>query len=181
MIIKCKSWEAAQAAVDVIEKYLRESRFFIDTRASCLGGTGGITIRHNSRRVWIVLNGIRLRAAKGYCGNHAGPCRVTGKKHQRNRFLEGLDWVSFDDMLNDALDSIHHDGNVESAVCVIRKGRRRRVDYYGRDGGEFDRDTNAFEDYCGRLAPPSEHQRGTPGIIGWREGCVESPYEEAAA
>lgn len=183
MQIRCQTHDQAVRVIQVLDQYLARSRFNLNGHA-WFGGDNGMTIRTKGRRTWVVINGVRLNIPKGYCGNHCGPCQVRfggAKKHKTLPFLEGLDWVSFDDMVNDALDSIHHDGDVASGVCVVRKGKRRRMDYYGRDGGEFDREGYDYEDFCGRTAPPSEYQEGTPGIIGWGKECTEAPFEEAEA
>jgi hypothetical protein len=168
MLIRCKTWEDAQAAIHAVSQHLRQSRFRAD-----------LDLKWTGRRYLVVISTVRLLTPKGYCGNHAGPCRLTGRKHYSRSFLEGLDWVSFDDMLNDALDSINHDGDVKSSLCLIRKGKCRRMDYFGQDGGEFDYSGDQYEDWCGKQAPPSEYHWGTPGIIGWRKECVEAPHEEA--
>lgn len=179
-IIKCKDREEAAKVATVIGRYLANSRFYL-ARTGAYGNPGGITINSTSRGATVSITGIRLKTPKGYCGNHAGPCRLTGRKHNRAAFLEGLDWVSWNDMLNDALDSVKHDGDAGSGTCKIRKGRQRRIDYLGKQGGEFDRDTDAsgYQDRCGTIGVISNYEWGTPGIIGWEANRVESPYEEA--
>jgi len=171
MKIRCKSREEANNVCYLILSYIRRSRFTLSSSAG-YGRPGGIWTVRVGKRWFVKIAGIRLREAKDNCGNHAGPCRLTWKKHQKRNFLEGLDWVSFDDMLNDALDSISHDGDVSSTVCIIRKGRLRRVAYYGVDGGEFFKDSDDFEDWCGKQAPRSKYQPGTPGIFGWEAETV---------
>jgi hypothetical protein len=180
-VIRCgKDAALARKVITTLNRFIAKSRFIVS--GSGYSNPGGITTAFRPRLGYEVrILGIRLRVPKGYCGNHAGPCRVTGRRHKTLNYLEGLDWVSWNEMLNDALDSIRFDGDVASSHCIIRKGRRRRLDYLGVDAGEFDRDTDAYGDYCGRKAPPCDYHWGTPGIIGWGVECVEAPYDEPAA
>lgn len=113
---------------------------------------------------------VRVKAGKAYCGNHPYGCEIGGVD-KKAKFLEGADWVEFDDLLNDALDSLLVDAKVSSSVCILRKGRRRRTNYDGNYNGggrnaQWDKDApdHDYEDYCGRIAPPSEFPEGTPGI-----------------
>lgn len=50
---------------------------------------------------------VRLRNAKHFCGQHPGPCPVLfggPRPHRKHKFLEGLDWVGFNQMFNDLMD-----------------------------------------------------------------------------
>lgn len=116
---------------------------------------------------------IRLREAKPYCGNHPAECENNFTKPRRGKYLEGTDWVSFNDLLNDVLDSMNVEANVNSAVCNIRQGRNRRVGYgYHMEGvfrtfAVWDRvgEPQDYEDWCGKEnAPDSCYPIGTPGI-----------------
>lgn len=113
---------------------------------------------------------VRLRSKKEYCGNHSGPCPVRfgpERKHRRAYFLEGADWVEFNDLVNDVLDQLQANANVYTSVCWLRKGKRRRTEYGegSRFNGEWAKhaDETDYIDYCGREAPPSEFPSGTPG------------------
>lgn len=156
--VKCQNLSEAQQVQNVIMVYLDKSRFIAK-----------LTIEPER----VNFSTIRLKEKKGYCGNHAGVCRLTGNKHKRMNYLEGLDWVSFNDMVNDALDSINHNGNVSSSVCEVRNGTDRRMDYYGVESGEFHKVGDWYENHCGKEAPQSEYHQGTPGIFGWKVGCTE--------
>lgn len=131
------------------------------------------------RTMGVKLTTIRLKRKKPYCGAHPGPCLNTFRRHSNSHYLEGLDWVGFNDMLNDALDEVSADCTVfsynrESLVTgryFIRRGRLRRVGYpFSYRGnfahwlqGDFVAD---FEDHCGKPPPPvSWHTKdaGTPG------------------
>ena len=120
---------------------------------------------------WFVLNiyDVRLRQKKDYCGNHAGPCLVREKRHFETRYLEGADWVAFNDMLNDVLDRLEAAADVASGHCTVRRGRRRRV-HYGANGQIWDRYgyEGDYEDWCGRKAARSTYPDSTPGIPEWR-------------
>lgn len=137
----------------------------------------------------IALSGIRLRQKKDYCGNHAGPCLVQGGRHAHTRFLEGLDWVSFNDMVNDVLDVLNVDGDIRSGGwgfhgTVVRKDGRRRVVYFdGELPGVFDSDgdANCFEDNRGmKRHVESDYTCGTPGYIGWLPGAGFPAIRESA-
>jgi hypothetical protein len=153
--VRCKTNEEAVRVQAVLSSFLSLSRF-----------TARLVV--DGKRV--NLETVRLRVGKDYCGNHPGPCKVSGRDHRVFKYLEGLDWVSFNDMVNDALDSIWHSGNAGSSFCSVRKTGRRRVSYYmtERDDWEKIGETWEYEDWRGQVAPASEYPSGTPGIPGWR-------------
>lgn len=138
---------------------VRESRFTaeVDTRASD-----------------VIILSVRLRERKLYCGNHPKACeRTGGGKHRRLAFLEGADWVEFDDMINDLLDELNVDCNVNSRDCVLRSAGRRRVCYTASNqfaNGTWIWDKKGEEEHYSDLRglpppyPPSEFPIGTPGI-----------------
>lgn len=85
---------------------------------------------------WASIYSVRLRECKFYHGN--GPDNrgtmtrrgwQPGKKPIKVSFLEGADWVEFNDLLNDFLDARNISADVQSRAAVIRKGRRRRIRY----------------------------------------------------
>jgi hypothetical protein len=126
----------------------------------------------------IRLETVRLFAAKYYCGNHPGPCRPGGPRHRRRVYLEGADWVAFNDLVNDVLDRLDVSADVGSHVAV-RHGRRRRIAYHA---SHADPPTIAewepfgapsdYADHCGRRdAPPSRFPAGTPGIYSRRRAA----------
>lgn len=156
-------------------------------------GTGG--------RDSLRLRMIRLRRAKHYCGQHAGPCPANPlfeAPHRACRYLEGADWVAFDDMINDVLDRHRIEARVWSKGTeflrpyFIRRGRARRTAYGAvrmtRHGGRLvavpddypghafwvwdpDEANGAFADshFGARAdAPRSSFPAGTPGIPEWR-------------
>lgn len=158
----------------LVEQILLTSRFTAKLEYNMkLGSKWGLKISE-----------VRLRNAKDYCGGHPGPClALFPKKHRRQRFLEGLDWVGFNAMLNDAFDKGSLAADVFSfnreASCngryFIRRGRLRRTQYpYGqaRFGAMLWSQTKedfetCFADYCGKPPPPHPWQlldSGTPGI-----------------
>lgn len=129
-------------------------------------------------RPGLKISNIRLRNKKGYCGAHPGPCvALVERKHKVTRFLEGLDWVGFNHMLNDVLDEISANCIVFSfnreSTCgkyYIRRGRLRRVhypyEYVGNFAGWSQGEDNDFQDFCGRLSPGMDQwivNSGTPG------------------
>lgn len=153
---------------------------------SMSGGTRGVKI-----------SVVRLkRRSTHYCGQHPGPCVVQPGIRRRGKngsyFLEGLDWVGFNALVNDALDARSVSADVFSynreswdKKYFIRRGTTRRVKYpfeskgiripmaYGPHeytnpiAGWVQGGKDCFEDFCGReCPPPDEHTfpEGTPGI-----------------
>jgi len=116
------------------------------------------------------ISKIRLRESKDYCGNHPNACQVvSNRKPRKTNFLEGLDWVNFNDMINDVLDEYNISANVSSAVCIIRKAGKRRVEYNSYWRGNFsewnyDEMDGCYQDYRTVIAPNSEYPEGTPGL-----------------
>jgi hypothetical protein len=167
--IRVADHDEAYKVIQAIQGFINRSRFTLNLQRGQGGKYGGISVERKGKCLLVAIRGIRLKAKKDYCGNHAGPCRLTFSQHKRHTFLEGLDWVSWNDMLNDALDSIGHNGDTASTSCIIRKGRCRRMDYFGKDAGEFFKDSNNYENHCNRSPVQSSYQAGTPGIFGWLE------------
>lgn len=123
---------------------------------------------------YINITQVRLRAAKEFCGNHPAACEVGNPNHRKGKYLEGADWVQFNDELNNILDRMNVSARVESAQVIVRKGELRRTNYrhrYPRPGAnaewvkdsphEFD-----WEDCRGikKDHPVSEFNEGTPGV-----------------
>lgn len=151
--------DVAGRIIKSIKSSIQRSRFVV----------GQIAANTKGRKTSVAMSQIRLKESKSYCQNHCGPCRNQGVQHHRKaKYLEGADWVAFNDMVNDVLDRLNHNGNAGSSVCVVRKGKCRRVDYFGVDGGEFDKEGNNYVDYCKKKALASECQNGTPGILQWK-------------
>ena len=122
----------------------------------------------------ISMSKIRLRKSKDYCGNHplACPVRPGGHApHKHMTFLEGSDWVAFNDKINDILDELKVNANVGSSHVVTRKGLERCVEYtaYTLGNGidnEWTKDSGAFANCIGRKVQ-AEYPEGTPGIYSW--------------
>jgi hypothetical protein len=119
------------------------------------------------------IDKVRLRAPKPYCGNHPDACERgphTGGD-RKAAFLEGADWVSFNDMINDILDTLGISADVASLMVHIRDGRRRRVVYESAIRAQTWRKRGAdshYVDYIGKGAPPSIYPSGTPGEYTYR-------------
>ncbi len=121
----------------------------------------------------IKIKNVRLRDKKLYCGNHPAECEVNfagvEPRQRMGPWLEGLDWVEFNDRINDILDELNTSANVFTSVCKIRKDTRRRI-FYGYHRLAFntewnkDEDDSCYEDWCGKEAPASEYPFGTPGL-----------------
>lgn len=115
------------------------------------------------------IKNIRLREARKYCGNHPNACEIGGGPSRKAKYLEGADWVDFNDMINDILDALAVNANAASSVCKIRKGLSRRS-YYGSHMIGFnyqwnmDEDDGCYENWIHRAAPNSQYPFGTPGV-----------------
>ncbi len=91
--------------------------------------------------------------------------------------LEGLDWVDFNDRLNDVLDALGISADVYSSVCNIRQGFNRRTVYnyesrgfqniWLKTGDQYD-----YMNAIGRVAPASDYPSGTPGLYTRRRKAV---------
>jgi len=109
------------------------------------------------------LHRIRRQESKVYCGSHPFACDIEGTR--KAKYLHGSEWVAVNDVINDVLDAYELSANVDSVVCIIRKGRERRLSYDGYAKGrgyEWEKDCDDFADYCGSVAPRSEFPEGTP-------------------
>jgi len=143
------------------------------------------TVKRPRMGVDIRLFCIRLKSKKHYCGNHPGPCRLTGRRHVSRNYLEGLDWCSFNDMVNDLLDRLGMEADVRSSTCWVRKGGRRRIAYgmsvglFGHAGWQPDGDERDYLDCRLKEAPETEYPVGTPGIFGWQVWRTEGATEAA--
>jgi hypothetical protein len=116
----------------------------------------------------IRIRDVRLKDKKRYCGNHPNACDIEGGR--MGKFLEGLDWVEFNDRLNDVLDRLNLSARIFSDVCEVRDGRERRINYgsiYRHNFFEWEKkgSPSDYEDWCGKKgAPASDYPFGTPGL-----------------
>lgn len=167
----------------LLTQRLGDSRFWAQEirrfgRRRKIGARTGIEV--------ISLHRIRLKRAKGYCGNHPGACALTGDANPHNRrcFLEGADWVAFHDMVNDLLDFARVSANVhtQGRRFWIRRGWLRRRCYWGTNLNTRDAvfDLDDPERYVDNIGGPplrSEFPEGTPGIPEWHKDN-EANYAE---
>lgn len=163
MYITCKDRGNDERVASLVVGVMRLSRF-------------KATVRQDRRGVHISC--VRLKRAKPYCGQHPGPCLAFGRRHIKATYLEGLDWVGWNNLINDALDRHAIEADVWSYNreslehrYFVRRGRQRRVSYpfeyrsnfaHWTQGGD-----NCFADYCGKEPPDPdialEGLDGTPG------------------
>lgn len=118
---------------------------------------------------------VRLKDSKAYCGNHPGSCEIGGA-HRKGAYLEGADWVEFNDLINDVLDSLSVSADAATSVCVIRYGDYRRThygmerDFWGGDGAiaqwemEDPLHVGNFMGHDPKDIPCSTYPEGTPGM-----------------
>lgn len=77
------------------------------------------------------LKGIRLKESKLYYGQH--PYRNLPNP-RKLKYLNTPDWVEFNDLINDTLDSLKVSANVTSCCCKIRQEYERSISYDFLDG-----------------------------------------------
>jgi hypothetical protein len=142
-------------------------RFFLENSRF----TGELEDASTTRHYVIKIRNIRLREKKPYCGNHPAMCENTGETRRKGTWLEGADWVEFNDSLNDICDRENISADIRSSICILRKGRERRMEYgYRQVNDRFTEwnldDEDSYENWCGKeeLAPASEFPFGTPGL-----------------
>lgn len=132
--------------------------------AISLHGRFTADVEQTDTRTLKILN-VRLREKKPYCGSHPGACQIP-RKHASYRYLEGADWVEFNDLLNSVLDRDSIKARVESTVVVLRQGYERCIEY--RAQGSHGRNAEwakygIYENHCGKQSPASRFPIGTPG------------------
>lgn len=114
----------------------------------------------------IQVSVVRLKEAKQYCGNHSGTCLLTFETPKKKyKYLEGADWVEFNDMINDFLDKKKLSAIVESSEVRVRLNDMRRTYYSGDHRGVWHK-FGDIEDYsCAfKQSVESDFEEGTPGI-----------------
>lgn len=148
--------------------------------------------RHDaaSRRfLSLKIKNVRLKKKKDYCGQHPNACVVipwlAPRKHKRTTYLEGADWVAFNDMLNDLCDEHNIEANIWSTSkefrgrMHIRREWRKRLAVYRSYAMPREDVTfwgwdvqNPSGDYANRFGcsnvPRSSYPEGTPGISEWQ-------------
>lgn len=162
---------ALEVLAGEIRNALNQSRF-----------TAEVRVKPNRIEIGGYDGGVRLREKKGYCGNHPNAC-VLQRKHKTMNYLEGADWVGFNDMLNDVLDNLKISADVASTHVIIRKGPARCIEYTSHPLGGFghfdwDKDSGQFRDRRGRKSKPSKYPYGTPGIPEWRNDYDRAKYPD---
>jgi hypothetical protein len=136
---------------------------------------GELRTKQTRTRSTLSFHIIRLKESKPYCGNHPAGCEfTTDRTPARRNFLEGADWVAFNDLLNDCADSLSLSCNISSAFVDIRQGPCRRT-YYDADWESMNPHTGIVQlwekiglpehyvDRRGQPATRSDYPEGTPG------------------
>lgn len=130
MWIKPKNPDDIDKIVTAVRQWLEESRFTAEVYGKF----------HSRWKHAIRVERVRKRAKEIYCGQHPNECVANpffDRKERKGRWLEGSDWVGFNDGLNDVLDGLEVEADVwsynrealKAGRYFIRKGRCRRVDY----------------------------------------------------
>lgn len=118
----------------------------------------------------VEIREVRLTYNKDYCGNHpfACPVRPGGHRaHKKLKYLEGSDWVGFNDLLNDVLDSLRVICDAASSHVIIRKAGARCMRYDGQPNGignEWIKDSGVFKNCMGIQNIQARFPSGTPGF-----------------
>lgn len=141
--------------------------------------------RYTSRKPGLQISNVRLLHKKDYCGAHPGECQLNPffqKPHMKASYLEGLDWVGFNKMLNDTIDALGLEAwiysfNREARVhrYFIRRGRLRLWNYememvFNGFNTFYHWATPKLEDYgdhVGKPSPNDEYPDG-PGHPVWK-------------
>ena len=177
MIQLIEAKPSAKELLPKLRRWFARTRFILDgwsstTKARSHRELGGGRFKGGDIRI----PAVRLFCRKHYHGNgpSQGPpmqrCGWTRKRAAvKVSFLEGGDWVHFNDLLNDFLDHHNVSADVRSKAAIIRKGRRRRV-VYSRDRHNTDQwmRTGRPEHYVNCvghfLVPFSTYPDSTPGL-----------------
>jgi hypothetical protein len=170
----------------LFEHYLPKSRFrllFDRQRVS-----QRISAKPYAESFALRLLQIRLKNKKYYCGQHPGPCPINRifapPPHPLCHLLEGLDWVSLDDMVNDILDRhsiealVWSHGTEFDRKFFIRRHQQRRTNYPMRlfrypDVWAWETHQSLAEWDSSHFgvsndATRSRYPEGTPGVPEWR-------------
>lgn len=114
---------------------------------------------------------MRLRSRKPYCGSHPDACELGGiETSRRTCYLEGADWVEFNDLLNNFFDRRRLSARIASVACIVRKYELRRTHYgsYSLGRGNriwnYDEPAMHYSDNRGGKPMISDFPDGTPGI-----------------
>jgi hypothetical protein len=171
--VECRSLKDANRFMKAIPGFIERSRFTVQE----------VFIAKISKRlqIWYVqLKKVRLKKSKPYCGAHAGACVLKhddGHQDPKRIFLEGSDWVAFNDMVNDCLDRLKMTADVTSDRATkegrlyARKGDARRLDYMKNHAthGDFFAHGAEYGCFIGKKSPPSKIEPGTPGVSTWKQ------------
>lgn len=143
---------------------------------------------------WLNLKKIRLKSSKDYCGSHPAACERVGSPHNHTKFLEGADWVEFNDTLNNLCDKLKVSACILSSSpefrgpMVIRLGMHRRQRYGSEYPNEFRSPIPVNQRWIGHepenmglgctielneIPTWSDFPEGTPGIHNGRHYQVE--------
>ena len=141
----------------------------------------------------IELKSIRLKTSKEYCGSHPGACELAFRQHKNRKYLEGADWVQFNDMLNIYMDAnqiscviwsnpVERQNSQRGERLRIRIGMHRRINYdmrpsegpfFGNATWELNGEIKDFVIADKNLTCYSAFPEGTPGIhVGLNYSCV---------
>lgn len=143
--------------------------------------------RASPRSLSLKISTVRLKKKKDYCGQHPNACVanpfIGPKKHRITTYLEGTDWVAFNDMLNDLCDEHRIEADIWSESIEfrgkmrIRKGQLRLHTYRSepKSNGIVEfwhwNTNNPNCDYDNRFGQMtrerSSYPNGTPGIPEW--------------
>ena len=156
------------AIIRDIKRSLEHSRFTVGE------------LRETDRPKGIIITQVRLRSRKLFCGAHPAACNGPERTHRKHSFLEGADWVEFNDFINNILDRLLVSAMFTSSSqefkgkMYLRKGAHRRCSYEHiylpgagpRANAVWEADSKYPQHWTigfGKDVPPSEFDPETPG------------------
>ena len=173
MIVDCRNCDPEWFQHLLEQKYLPSSRFKVNELT-----VGRIKYYRGGHQTVLKIMGVRLKRKKDYCGQHAGPCLAQNawRPHKVTSYLEGSDWVAWNDMLNDLCDA----NKIEAVIfstresiggpLYLRKGKARCINYQEAAVGQHwdgkQPDSVFSEEHFGKRKPAAraDYPDGTPGI-----------------
>lgn len=123
-ILLCKGGLSEDEFKDRLKSFIGRTRFRI----------GSLYSKRVSGRKYcalFIINEVRLKNKRPYFGfgAMAGSGKGAGPKIKQATYLQGVDWIEFNDLLNDLCDKENVSSRIWTGTCLIRDGMKRRIRY----------------------------------------------------